>query len=246
MRWYVPYLSVCLLLTGCIATVDDTSTLRARVTNLENRINGMEQGVAKSASGADQLRGSVEQRMNTLLRDQQYLRKDLDELSAAVARLEENTSGARIELSRLKDRFDQIETGALAREKTMANRMDSVAGVSGQFRGELDQIRQQALEAIQKASQADERSKSALADLTERMKLLDREVESLYNDLMKELSGGQTRPATADGYHVVKAGETLGGIAARYGVRLDAILKANPQITRPELIQVGDRIKIPS
>jgi len=244
MRWCAPFLSVSVLLSGCLATVDDTGSLRARVTRLENRVNGMEQGVAKSSSGADQLRGSFEQRMTTLQRDQQYLRKDLDELSKALTRLEETASGIRIEVTRLKDRFDQIESGALAREKNMSTQVQSVAGLGDQFRLELDELRRQALDASTKAQEADARSKSVLADLSERMKLLDREVQALYNDLMKELSGGG-KTAT-DGVHVVQTGETLGGIAARYGVRLDALLKANPQITDARLIRPGDKIKIPS
>lgn len=44
--------------------------------------------------------------------------------------------------------------------------------------------------------------------------------------------------------HVVQAGESLGSIAAQYGVSSDAIIEAN-RITNPNLIRVGDRLIIP-
>jgi len=44
--------------------------------------------------------------------------------------------------------------------------------------------------------------------------------------------------------HIVQAGESLGSIAARYGVSADAISEAN-RITDPNLIRVGDRLIIP-
>lgn len=43
----------------------------------------------------------------------------------------------------------------------------------------------------------------------------------------------------------VKAGDTLGKIATAYKVTLKDILAENPQITNPNLIHVGDLIKIP-
>ena len=43
----------------------------------------------------------------------------------------------------------------------------------------------------------------------------------------------------------VKAGDTLGKIATAYNTTLKAILALNPQITNPDLIHVGDLIKIP-
>lgn len=44
--------------------------------------------------------------------------------------------------------------------------------------------------------------------------------------------------------HVVQAGESLGTIAARYGISADAIIEANG-IANPNLIRVGDRLVIP-
>ncbi|MFO0636169.1 MAG: penicillin-insensitive murein endopeptidase [Nannocystaceae bacterium] len=44
--------------------------------------------------------------------------------------------------------------------------------------------------------------------------------------------------------HVVDGGETLGGIAGRYGVRRADLLRLNPALTNPDLIKVGQRIRV--
>ena len=41
--------------------------------------------------------------------------------------------------------------------------------------------------------------------------------------------------------YTVKDGDTLSGIAAKYGVSLDALIAANPQIKNPNLIYAGTK-----
>ena len=48
----------------------------------------------------------------------------------------------------------------------------------------------------------------------------------------------------ADTTYVVRAGDTLGAIAERLGIRLDALLAANPGVSATPL-QVGATLKIP-
>jgi LysM repeat protein len=60
-------------------------------------------------------------------------------------------------------------------------------------------------------------------------------------------SGGdaaQAQPQAATVY-VVRQGDTLAKIAARFGVTIAAIRRANPQITNPDRIYIGQRITIP-
>ena len=45
--------------------------------------------------------------------------------------------------------------------------------------------------------------------------------------------------------YTVRAGDTLAKIAARFGVSVAAIMAANPQITNPDRIYIGQRITIP-
>jgi LysM repeat protein len=47
-------------------------------------------------------------------------------------------------------------------------------------------------------------------------------------------------------YHAVQPGETLAGIAARYGVTTQALLSTNPLITDPDRLTPGDILLIPS
>ena len=45
-------------------------------------------------------------------------------------------------------------------------------------------------------------------------------------------------------YYVVKAGDSLSAIAKRHGVSLNDLIKRNPQISNPNLIKVGQKIRI--
>lgn len=50
----------------------------------------------------------------------------------------------------------------------------------------------------------------------------------------------------AQGVHVVKSGETLGGIAPKYNTTVDAMFQANRnQLASPNVIQVGQQLKVP-
>lgn len=49
----------------------------------------------------------------------------------------------------------------------------------------------------------------------------------------------------ASAYYTVKKGDTLWGIAKRYGVSLTALIAANPQIKNPNLIYPGDKVQMP-
>jgi tyrosinase len=61
-------------------------------------------------------------------------------------------------------------------------------------------------------------------------------------------TGGSTVPTPAPGgsVYVVKPGDTLKKIAAWAGTTLDALLKANPQITNANVIYVGQVINLPA
>ncbi|MFE2410852.1 LysM peptidoglycan-binding domain-containing protein [Kitasatospora sp. NPDC059408] len=56
----------------------------------------------------------------------------------------------------------------------------------------------------------------------------------------------QPTPAPGAATHTVVAGDTLSAIAARYGVGLDAVVNANPQIADPDRIEVGQVISLPT
>ncbi|GAA1403281.1 hypothetical protein GCM10009639_47870 [Kitasatospora putterlickiae] len=53
-------------------------------------------------------------------------------------------------------------------------------------------------------------------------------------------------PAPGAATHNVVAGDTLSAIAARYGVGLDAVVNANPQLADPDRIEAGQVISLPT
>ena len=55
-----------------------------------------------------------------------------------------------------------------------------------------------------------------------------------------------TNPPPSGQYYYAQSGDTLRKIATRFNTSVDAILKANPQITNPNLIYVGQAISIPA
>ncbi|MFJ6622343.1 LysM peptidoglycan-binding domain-containing protein [Kitasatospora sp. NPDC091335] len=53
-------------------------------------------------------------------------------------------------------------------------------------------------------------------------------------------------PAPGAATHTVAAGDTLAAIAARYGVGLDAVVNASPQVLNPDRIEAGQVISLPT
>ncbi len=54
---------------------------------------------------------------------------------------------------------------------------------------------------------------------------------------------GTAAPARS---HTVAGGDTLWGIARKYAVSLEDLLKANPEIKNPNLIHPGDKVVVPA
>jgi peptidoglycan hydrolase-like protein with peptidoglycan-binding domain len=46
--------------------------------------------------------------------------------------------------------------------------------------------------------------------------------------------------------HIVRAGDTLSGIAAQHGVELAKVIEANPQVRDPDMIHPGQAIRLPA
>jgi len=53
-------------------------------------------------------------------------------------------------------------------------------------------------------------------------------------------------PSPSPTVYTVKAGDLLSRIATKFGVTVDQIVKANPQIKNPDKLAIGDRLVIPT
>ncbi len=83
--------------------------------------------------------------------------------------------------------------------------------------------------------------KKAVANTSDVPLAISRETQSLVPNLEPKTVSD---PGTVTNY-TVKAGDTLTSIARKYGTTVEALIKANPQIKDPNLIRVGEVIKIP-
>lgn len=62
--------------------------------------------------------------------------------------------------------------------------------------------------------------------------------------LKKENDKAQTQKENSTLIYTVVKGDTLWGISRRYGVTLEQILRLNPQISNPNLIRVGQEVRV--
>jgi spore coat assembly protein SafA len=56
---------------------------------------------------------------------------------------------------------------------------------------------------------------------------------------------GRSAASGGGGGYTVRSGDTMSGIAARYGVSLSSFEAANPQVRNPNLIYPGERLNVP-
>ena len=74
------------------------------------------------------------------------------------------------------------------------------------------------------------------------------EDDSWYTGLAVRNASGvnqtEQRREEAAVYHQVVKGDSLWALAARYGVTLEALIARNPQIKNPNLIRVGEKVRI--
>ena len=68
---------------------------------------------------------------------------------------------------------------------------------------------------------------------------------SIYVGEKVNIPGKSDTVTTASSTYTVKSGDTMSSIASKHGVSLAALEKANPQVKNPNVISVGQKLKIP-
>lgn len=61
---------------------------------------------------------------------------------------------------------------------------------------------------------------------------------------MQKLADGKTAQTNEATYHTVASGDTLWAIANRYGTTVAELVKRNPAISNPNLIYVGQKVRV--
>jgi LysM repeat protein len=61
-----------------------------------------------------------------------------------------------------------------------------------------------------------------------------------------EPTPAESAPTALSNIYVVRAGDTLVGIAAKHGITLKALRAANPEVTDPRALRIGQKLVIPS
>ena len=72
-----------------------------------------------------------------------------------------------------------------------------------------------------------------------------RRVQDLVSAQPRDDGQDSAPPPPATSVYSVRLGDTLGAIAARFGLSIDQLRAANPGISNPNVIQVGQRLTIP-
>lgn len=70
---------------------------------------------------------------------------------------------------------------------------------------------------------------------------MSNEMNKMIDDELENITGGA---GLTGYYHLIKEGETLSGIADKYGTSVIKLMSLNHQIKNPNLIYAGEKIRI--
>lgn len=104
------------------------------------------------------------------------------------------------------------------------------------------QMKTELVEALQYIKDATD---EATASGTAGFSYLSQILQGVFGDVMSIGDPALKQLQTATGDYVVKAGDTLSGLADAWGVTLEQILAVNEQIKDPDVIRAGQELKVP-
>lgn len=159
---------------------------------------------------------------------------------------EQRQTGLSEKVLELEARLGALEEQVAALQFTLDGVTKQTAGLDTDFSRGLEAVRdgqqQLGIELEGKIRAVDSARKGDREDLLARMDIVLNEVTSENQRLRAEIES--VRAARTGSSHVVKPGETLASIAAKYGVTVSNLIAAN-KIQNPDIIPVGAKLVIP-
>lgn len=237
--------------TGQLRRIEEE--IRILETRLEIFDETFTQAQDESDQTLQQLYINLKRQNDDIQKNQARLNTVLEDLSGETLKTSREMDTLKNKISRLEDRINSAEsilktevagTQAEMKQQMQANQAQ-IDNKLKEVQAEWANVQKQVDDKIaQQVSASESRTKSSIAQLKN-------EVTGSFKDLermIRELGGGGgvTAPSqNAEGtVHVISSGETLSGIATKYGVSSNEIIRAN-NISDPSKIQIGQEIVIP-
>jgi nucleoid-associated protein YgaU len=159
---------------------------------------------------------------------------------------EQRQTGLSEKVLELEGRVGALDEQMAALQFKLDEMAKQIAGLDTDFSRGLEAVRdgqqQLGIELEGKIRAVDSARKSDREDILARIDIVLNEVTSENQRLRAEIEAVKaTRTGSA---HVVKPGETLASIAAKYGVTVSDLIAAN-KIQNPDIIPVGAKLVIP-
>jgi len=124
-----------------------------------------------------------------------------------------------------------LQTQLVSRTGQLEQRMDTIAQDSERIGGQVRSLEIQ--------------TQRALTVVVGQVDALQARLVKPTNVAPDKAGGGtKTEPTGPGGVHVIKSGDTMGSVAKKYGISLEALLKANPTVDSRRL-KIGQKVKIP-
>lgn len=242
------------VLTGCASR--EIEELQGSVQTLESRLREYQRETSEetefTTTSLNELNQMLNRAFGEIRRKQTGMETVLESVSNRLAAVERQTGELQTGMTRidnqmtnnyavLNDRLVQFQEDA---RREMNDALGAVRSDIASMRSDLERLGRTDAELRREIE-------SARASLNQRIANLDRENGEMFQRILRELGAEDAAASAAppasggeDGVHVVRPGETLSGIAARYGASVSELQRLNG-IDDPARINVGQRLTLP-
>jgi LysM repeat protein len=154
-------------------------------------------------------------------------------------------------LAQIQGDIEAVRAENEALRQRMDDMSDQIASLGGEVSSRLtelaesdQEVAQQALRASRSADQVEVQREKDREEMLSRMNAILEEVLKENERLSRRVDGLESNALTFGRVHKVAPGESVAGIAQKYGVTVQAIVDANG-LSDASLIQVGQELVVP-